>query len=60
VLAAVAVVDAGGDPVQLDRMDGGVVGAIDIAVAVASASARFGRPTDGGPGPGSGAVLAVR
>ncbi|WP_426592400.1 heme-binding protein [Cellulomonas sp. McL0617] len=39
---SVAVVDRGGDPVQQDRMDDGVAGGVDVALATASAAARFG------------------
>ncbi|WP_456843708.1 GlcG/HbpS family heme-binding protein [Cellulomonas sp. P5_C6] len=54
VLVSVAVVDRGGDPVQQDRMDDAVAGGVDVALATASAAARFGRPsgelaTDFGP-----------
>ena len=42
---SVAVVDRGGDPVQQDRMDDGVAGGVDVALATASASARFGVPS---------------
>jgi uncharacterized protein GlcG (DUF336 family) len=41
VRVAVAVVDSGGDPIQQDLMDGGAVGAVAIAQAVASAAALF-------------------
>jgi uncharacterized protein GlcG (DUF336 family) len=40
---AVAVVDPGGDPIQLDRMDGAPVAALDVALATAATAARFGR-----------------
>lgn len=43
---AVAVVDRGGDPIQQDRMDDAVAGAVDVALATAAASARLGRPSD--------------
>jgi uncharacterized protein GlcG (DUF336 family) len=39
---SVAVVDRGGDPIQQDRMDDGVAGGVDVALATASAAARFG------------------
>lgn len=39
---SVAVVDRGGDPVQMDRMDDGVAAGVDVALATASAAARFG------------------
>ncbi len=42
---SVAVVDRGGDPVQQDRMDDGVAGGVDVALATASAAARFGIPS---------------
>ena len=42
---SVAVVDRGGDPVQQDRMDDGVAGGVDVALATASAAARFGLPS---------------
>jgi uncharacterized protein GlcG (DUF336 family) len=38
---AVAVVDRGGDPIQQDLMDGGAVGAVAVAYAVANAAALF-------------------
>src|SRR6185312_4637289 len=41
LLVAVAVVDAGGDPLQQDRMDHAVAGGVDAALATAAASARF-------------------
>jgi uncharacterized protein GlcG (DUF336 family) len=41
VAVAVAVVDAGGDPVQQDLMDGGPAGGVAIAQAVAGAAALF-------------------
>lgn len=39
---SVAVVDGGGEPIQQDRMDGAVVGGVDIALAIAATAARFG------------------
>ena len=39
---SVAVVDRGGDPIQQDRMDDGVAGGVDVALATASAAARYG------------------
>jgi uncharacterized protein GlcG (DUF336 family) len=42
VAVAVAVVDAGGDPVQQDLMDGATAGGVAIAQAVAGAAALFG------------------
>jgi uncharacterized protein GlcG (DUF336 family) len=39
---SVAVVDRGGDPIQQDRMDDSVAGGVDVALATASAAARFG------------------
>jgi uncharacterized protein GlcG (DUF336 family) len=42
---SVAVVDRGGDPIQQDRMDDGVAGGVDVALATASAAARFGVPS---------------
>ncbi|MGH3154111.1 MAG: heme-binding protein, partial [Streptosporangiaceae bacterium] len=42
VTVAVTVVDAGGDPVQQDLMDGGAAGGVAIAQAVAGAAALFG------------------
>jgi uncharacterized protein GlcG (DUF336 family) len=42
---SVAVVDRGGDPIQQDRMDDGVAGGVDVALATASAAARFGIPS---------------
>jgi uncharacterized protein GlcG (DUF336 family) len=42
---SVAVVDRGGDPIQQDRMDDGVAGGVDVALATAAAAARFGRPS---------------
>lgn len=46
LLVSVAVVDAGGDPVQQDRMDGAVTASPDLALATAATAARFGRPSD--------------
>lgn len=43
---AVAVVDRGGDPVQQDLMDGGPVGAVAVAQAVANTAALFDGPSD--------------
>ncbi|MFF5288356.1 GlcG/HbpS family heme-binding protein [Paractinoplanes globisporus] len=43
---SVAVVDRGGDPIQQDRMDHAVAGGVDVALATASAAARFGVPSD--------------
>jgi uncharacterized protein GlcG (DUF336 family) len=43
---SVAVVDLGGDPIHQDRMDDGVAGGVDIALATAAASARFGVPSE--------------
>jgi uncharacterized protein GlcG (DUF336 family) len=45
LLVSVAVADRGGDPIQQDRMDDGVAGGVDIALATASAAARFGIPS---------------
>jgi len=42
LLVAVAVVDRGGDPIQQDRMDDAVAGAVDVALATAATAARFG------------------
>lgn len=42
---AVVVVDAGGDPIQLDRTDGAPVAAVDVALATAATAARFGVPS---------------
>ena len=42
VAVAVAVVDAGGDPIQQDLMDGGPAGGVAIAQATAGAAALFG------------------
>jgi uncharacterized protein GlcG (DUF336 family) len=39
---SVAVVDRGGDPIQQDRMDDAVAAGPDVALATASAAARFG------------------
>ena len=39
---SVAVVDAGGDPIQQDRMDGGPAGGVEVALATAATAARFG------------------
>jgi uncharacterized protein GlcG (DUF336 family) len=39
---SVAVVDRGGDPIQQDRMDDAVAGGVEVALAVASAAARYG------------------
>ncbi|MCW2866556.1 MAG: hypothetical protein JWR20_744 [Marmoricola sp.] len=45
LLVSVAVVDRGGDPVQQDRMDDGVAGGVDVALATAAAAARYGVPS---------------
>jgi uncharacterized protein GlcG (DUF336 family) len=42
IAVAVAVVDAGGDPIRQDLMDGGPAGAVAVAQAVAGAAALFG------------------
>jgi uncharacterized protein GlcG (DUF336 family) len=42
IAVAVAVVDAGGDPIQQDLMDGGPAGGVAIAQATAGAAALFG------------------
>jgi len=42
IKVAVAVVDRGGDPIQQDRMDDAVAGAVDVATATAATAARFG------------------
>jgi uncharacterized protein GlcG (DUF336 family) len=39
---SVAVVDLGGDPIQQDRADAGVVGGVEVALATAATAARFG------------------
>ena len=39
---AVTVVDAGGDPIQQDRMDDAVAASVDVAFATAATAARFG------------------
>jgi uncharacterized protein GlcG (DUF336 family) len=49
VRICVAVVDRGGDPIQQDRMDDAVAGGVDVALATASAAARFGVPSGGLP-----------
>jgi uncharacterized protein GlcG (DUF336 family) len=43
---SVAVVDAGGDPIQQDRMDDAPAGGVDVALATAAAAARFGCPSE--------------
>ncbi|QGN57450.1 hypothetical protein GKE56_05700 [Nostocoides sp. HKS02] len=43
---SVAVVDRGGDPVQQDRMDGAAAAGVEVALAVATSSARFGAPSE--------------
>lgn len=43
---AVAVVDRGGDAIQQDLMDGGPVGAVAVAQAVANLAALFDGPSD--------------
>jgi uncharacterized protein GlcG (DUF336 family) len=43
---SVAVVDLGGDPIHQDRMDDAVAGGVDVALATAAASARFGVPSE--------------
>ena len=45
VRVSVAVCDAGGDPIQQDRMDGAVAGGVELALATAAAAARFGVPS---------------
>ncbi len=42
---AVAVVDAAGDPVVLERMDGTQVGSVEVALGKARCAVRFKRPT---------------
>lgn len=42
IRVSVAVVDRGGDPIQQDRMDEGVAGGVDVALATAATAARFG------------------
>jgi uncharacterized protein GlcG (DUF336 family) len=42
VLVSVVVADAGGEPVQQDRMDHAVAAGMDVATATAATSARFG------------------
>jgi uncharacterized protein GlcG (DUF336 family) len=42
---SVAVVDAGGDPIQQDRMDGSVTGGVEVALATAATAARYGLPS---------------
>ncbi|MFI6072198.1 heme-binding protein [Actinoplanes sp. NPDC051343] len=46
LLVSVAVVDRGGDPIQLDRMEDAPAGGVDIALGVAAAAARFGVPSE--------------
>jgi uncharacterized protein GlcG (DUF336 family) len=46
MLVSVAVTDRGGDPIQQDRMDDAVAGAVEVALATAATAARFGRSTD--------------
>jgi uncharacterized protein GlcG (DUF336 family) len=46
IRVSVAVVDAGGDPIQQDRMNGSAAATVDIALATAATAARFGRPTE--------------
>jgi uncharacterized protein GlcG (DUF336 family) len=46
VRVSVAVVDRGGDPIQQDRMDHAVSGGVEVALATASAAARFGVPSE--------------
>jgi uncharacterized protein GlcG (DUF336 family) len=43
---SVAVVDRGGDPIQQDRIDDAPTGGVDVALATAAASARFGVPSE--------------
>jgi len=45
----VAVVDRGGDPIQQDRMDDAVTGAVEVALAAAATAARYGRPSGAVP-----------
>jgi uncharacterized protein GlcG (DUF336 family) len=42
VRVSVAVCDAGGDPIQQDRMEGAVAGGVEVALGTAAAAARFG------------------
>jgi uncharacterized protein GlcG (DUF336 family) len=46
IRVSVAVVDRGGDPIQQDRIDDGVAGGVDVALATASAAARHGCPSE--------------
>lgn len=46
LLVSVAVVDRGGDPIQQDRMDHAPAGGVEVALATASAAARFGVPSE--------------
>lgn len=43
---SVAVTDPGGDPIQQDRADGGVVAGPDVALATAATAARYGLPSE--------------
>jgi uncharacterized protein GlcG (DUF336 family) len=45
IRVSVAVVDAGGDPVQQDRMDHAAAAGVDVALATAATAARFGGPS---------------
>ena len=59
---AVAVCDAGGDPIQQDRMDDAVAGGVEVALATAAAAARFGVPSGAlrdRYGPDAGALAAL-
>lgn len=46
VKIAVAIVDAGTDPITLDRMDGASPMGVDVASAVAATAVNFGVPSD--------------
>ena len=43
---SVAIVDRGGDPIQQDRLDNAPAGGVEVALATASAAARFGVPSE--------------
>jgi len=62
VRVSVAVCDAGGDPIQQDRMDGAVAGGVDVALATAAAAGEGLRRADvvlGPPVPDPDKILCI-
>jgi uncharacterized protein GlcG (DUF336 family) len=59
---AVAIADARGEPVQLDRMDGAPAAAVEVAEATAAAAAAFACPSEevASRFAGDGALAALR